>query len=38
MKTVPDVISYFDVSDRDGNVMRWFQVLTSDTKVAGARD
>jgi predicted enzyme related to lactoylglutathione lyase len=36
IKTVPDVISYFDLSDPDGNSMRWFQVLTSDPKVSGA--
>jgi predicted enzyme related to lactoylglutathione lyase len=35
MKTVPGVISYFDLSDPDGNSMRWFQVLTSDPKVTG---
>jgi predicted enzyme related to lactoylglutathione lyase len=38
IKTVPDVISYFDVSDPDGNAMRWFQVLTSNPKVTGVRD
>jgi predicted enzyme related to lactoylglutathione lyase len=38
IKTVPNVISYFDVSDPDGNAMRWFQVLTSDPKVTGSRD
>ncbi|HZY47850.1 MAG TPA: hypothetical protein VFE96_08655, partial [Candidatus Bathyarchaeia archaeon] len=38
IKTVPDVISYFDVKDLDGNGMRWFQVLTSDPKVTGGRD
>lgn len=38
IKTVPNVISYFDVNDPDGNAMRWFQVLTSDPKVAGVRD
>ncbi len=37
-KTVPNVISYFDVSDPDGNTMRWFQVLTSDPKVTGVRE
>jgi hypothetical protein len=37
IKTVPNVISYFDVKDPDGNSMRWFQVLTSDTKVTGDR-
>jgi predicted enzyme related to lactoylglutathione lyase len=38
IKTVPNVISYFDLSDPDGNAMRWFQVLTSDSKVTGGRD
>jgi len=38
IKTVPDVISYFDLSDPDGNTMRWFQVLTSDPKVTGGRE
>jgi len=38
IKTVPNVISYFDLSDPDGNTMRWFQVLTSDPKVTGIRD
>lgn len=38
IKTVPDVISYFDLRDPDGNSMRWFQVLTSDPKVTGNRD
>jgi predicted enzyme related to lactoylglutathione lyase len=37
IKTVSDVISYFDVKDPDGNTMRWFQVLTSDPKVTGNR-
>jgi predicted enzyme related to lactoylglutathione lyase len=36
--TVPNVISFFDLSDPDGNAMRWFQVLTSDTKVVGTRE
>jgi hypothetical protein len=38
INTVPNVISYFDLSDPDGNTMRWFQVLTSDPKVTGIRD
>jgi predicted enzyme related to lactoylglutathione lyase len=38
LKSVPGVISYFDLKDPDGNSMRWFQVLTSDTKVTGIRD
>ncbi len=37
IETVPNVISYFDVKDPDGNAMRWFQVLTSDPKVTGIR-
>ncbi len=37
IKTVPDMISYFDLSDPDGNTMRWFQVLTTDPKVTGGR-
>lgn len=32
---VPGVISWFDLSDPDGNSMRWFQVLTSESKVTG---
>lgn len=35
--TAPGVISWFDLEDPDGNEMRWFQVLTSDTKVTGNR-
>jgi hypothetical protein len=38
IRTVPKVISYFDLSDPDGNAMRWFQVLTSDPKVTGGPD
>jgi predicted enzyme related to lactoylglutathione lyase len=38
IQTIPNVISYFDLSDPDGNTMRWFQVLTSDPKVTGGRD
>jgi predicted enzyme related to lactoylglutathione lyase len=37
INTVPNVISYFDLRDPDGNSMRWFQVLTSDSKVIGER-
>jgi len=37
IKTVPNVISYFDLGDPDGNAMKWFQVLTSDPKVTGIR-
>jgi predicted enzyme related to lactoylglutathione lyase len=33
--TVPGVISWFDLRDPDGNRMRWFQVLTSDSNVTG---
>ena len=35
IETVPNVISYFDLTDLDGNAMRWFQVLTSNPKVTG---
>jgi len=38
IQTVPNVIRYFDLSDPDGNAMRWFQVLTSDPEVTGGRD
>ena len=38
IKTVPDVIRFFDLRDPDGNAMRWFQVLTSDPTVTGIRD
>jgi hypothetical protein len=38
IKTNPNVISWFDLKDPDGNAMRWFQVLTSDPKVAGVRE
>jgi predicted enzyme related to lactoylglutathione lyase len=38
IRMVPGVISYFDLTDPDGNAMRWFQVLTSDPKVTGIRD
>ncbi len=37
IKTVPNVISFFDIKDPDRNTMRWFQVLTSDPKVTGNR-
>ena len=37
IKTSPNVISWFDLKDPDGNAMRWFQVLTTDTKVTGGR-
>jgi predicted enzyme related to lactoylglutathione lyase len=35
IRTVPDVISYFDLKDPDGNTMRWFQPLTAYTEVTG---
>jgi len=35
IKTVPGVISYFDIKDPDGNAIRWFQVHTSDPVVTG---
>jgi predicted enzyme related to lactoylglutathione lyase len=35
INTVPEVIRYFDLTDPDGNAMRWFQVLTSNQKVTG---
>jgi len=38
IKTSPNVISWFDLTDPDGNAMRWFQVLTTDTKVTGNRN
>jgi predicted enzyme related to lactoylglutathione lyase len=38
IKTIPNVISWFDLTDPDGNAMRWFQVLTTDTKVTGNRN
>jgi predicted enzyme related to lactoylglutathione lyase len=38
INTSPNVISWFDLTDPDGNAMRWFQVLTTDTKVTGKRD
>jgi predicted enzyme related to lactoylglutathione lyase len=37
IKTVPNVISFFDVKDPDGNAMRWFQVLSFDRKVADSK-
>ncbi len=38
IKSSPNVISWFDLKDLDGNEMRWFQVLTTDKKVTGDRD
>ena len=38
IKTSPNVISWFDLTDPDGNPMRWFQVLTTDTKVTRNRN
>ena len=35
--TAPGVISWYDLKDPDGNSMRWFQVLTSDSKVTGKK-
>ncbi len=37
IRTVPNVISFFDLKDPDGNNMRWFQVLTTDPNVVGNR-
>ncbi|MDG6985431.1 MAG: hypothetical protein JRM73_01625 [Nitrososphaerota archaeon] len=37
VKTVPNVISWFDISDPEGKAMRWLQVLTTDKKVVGDR-
>ena len=37
IETRPNVISWFDIEDPDGNEMRWYQVLTSDTQVTGER-
>ena len=37
IETAPGVISWFDIRDPDGNSMRWFQVLTADSKVTGKR-
>jgi hypothetical protein len=31
------LISWFDIEDHDGNEMRWYQVLISDTQVTGER-
>jgi len=28
-------ISWFDIEDPDGNEMRWYRVLTSETQVTG---
>jgi len=36
--TGPGVISWFDLKDPDGNAMRWFQVLTTDSKVTGIKN
>jgi hypothetical protein len=35
--SVIGVISWFDIKDPDGNSMRWFQVLTTDSKVTGKK-
>lgn len=37
IKTAPGVISWFDVKDTDGNATRFFQVLTTDSKVTGKK-
>jgi hypothetical protein len=37
-QTSPGVISWFDLKHPDGNNMRWFQVLTSDSKITGGDD
>jgi predicted enzyme related to lactoylglutathione lyase len=37
IQSVPEVISWFDLGDPDGNQMRWFQVLTTDSKVTGVK-
>jgi catechol 2,3-dioxygenase-like lactoylglutathione lyase family enzyme len=37
IQTSPKVISWFDLTDPDGNPLRLFQVLTSDPKVTGDR-
>jgi hypothetical protein len=37
IETRPNVISWFDIEDPDGNEMRWYQVLTSDTQVTDER-
>lgn len=38
IETAPGVISWFDLKDPDGNSMRWFQVLTADSKVTGKKE
>ena len=38
IETAPNVISWFDLSDPDGNAIRWFQVLTSEPSVTGVQD
>ena len=37
IKTVPNLISWFDIRDPDRNAMRWFQALTTEKKVVGDR-
>lgn len=37
IKSAPNVISWFDIKDPDGNAMRWFQVFTTEKKVVGDR-
>jgi len=38
IKTNQNVIRWFDLTDPDGNQLRWFQVLTDDAKVTGNRN
>jgi predicted enzyme related to lactoylglutathione lyase len=38
IKSSPGIIAWFDLSDPDGNEMRWFQVLTTDERVTGGRE
>jgi hypothetical protein len=37
IKSAPNVISWFDIRDPDGNAMRWLQVFTTEKKVVGDR-
>lgn len=37
IKTIPNVISSFGITDPDDNSLLFFQVLTSDPKVTGGR-
>lgn len=38
IKTVPNLVSFFDLKDLDGKTMKWFEVLTKDPKVTGNRN